>query len=187
MRLTIAAALMLAATPTLSQELHACGAPQPTANTAPFDVTGPVIHDEPAVNLVGYEGAFEPASGDLTIDALWAKFGATDQWIKGAVAPVGYGVCHDGYTYFAGTPVAAGSPLPNGFAALALPAQTYAVYTHTGLAWSIPNARAKIEAEAPPRGFSFSDGPEIEFYPEDYSPTSPDATMEIWLPVTALP
>lgn len=175
--------------PAVAQEmLHACKGLHESISKAAFTVDGPRIADKPALILVGVPGAFTPETATLGVDSLWATFAGFDQWIVGMKDKLGYGVCYDGdeaggFSYFAGAEVIGDAAPPTGFARLAVPAATYAVFTHTGLAWTIPNARLRIHKGMLPQGYVLADAPEIEFYPEDYKPGSPKATMEIWVPV----
>jgi AraC family transcriptional regulator len=184
-------AFVLLSTPALAGDttLHACKALHETGNKAPFEVSGPRIEEKPALHLVGVDGGFDAESSQLGIDNLWAVFSSRDQWIEGVVAPLGYGLCYDGddggnFRYLAATEVDGSAPPPEGFTAKTVPAATYAVFTHQGLAWTIANARYKVHMEML-GGVELADAPEIEFYPEDYRPGSPEATMEFWIPIVA--
>jgi AraC family transcriptional regulator len=186
---TLVVTLALLAVPATAQELHACKALHETPKIkSDFTVSGPVIVEKPALRLIGRPGAFTAETATLGIDALWASFAAFDQWIVGMTDKVAYGVCYDGtdgggFRYLAGAEVTGEAPPPEGFAALTVPAATYAVYTQQGLAWTIANARWRIHAGMLPEGYALADAPELEVYPEDYVPRSPRATMEIWIPV----
>jgi AraC family transcriptional regulator len=194
----LALLLVLAAIPATpsfaAQPLTGCGEQPTAAQLASFASLAPQkprIETRPAFRLAGVDGALRVENSGQAIDALWAKFGANDQWIRNATGTGGLGICYGddgagGFHYFAGTEVSDASAPHAPFASFEMPAQTYAVFTHRGFAWNVAETRHAIYADwLPAAGLTKLDAPELEAFPPRYKPNSADAVMEIWVPVAA--
>ncbi|HLH02496.1 MAG TPA: GyrI-like domain-containing protein [Bryobacteraceae bacterium] len=147
--------------------------------------------NQPALLIAGLRGHF--SSSDPTgIPAQWQRLAPHLGSIPGQVGRVAYGVClatSPGFDYISGVEVREGGSLPDGFQAVEIPAQRYAVFAHEehvsqlfetiSKIWSTDLAAAGYRYRQPlPGGVSF-----FERYGEGFDPLTGRGDMEIWVPV----
>ena len=100
-----------------------------------------------------------------------------------------YGVCCNGddsgnFDYIAGVEVSDFSDLPREFSRVRIPAQRYAVFTHTEHISTIRRTVGTIWNEwLPASGLSVADAPNFERYDEKFDPATGNGGLEIWVPV----
>ena len=88
------------------------------------------------------------------------------------------------FDYLCGVEVASGSELPRGLTSLDVPAQKYAVFTHTG---HVAGIRATFSAIykhwIPESGCQVKNAPTIERYGPEFNPMTGLGGFEIWIPM----
>ena len=107
-----------------------------------------------------------------------------------------YGVCkeiwkenqiQDNFNYYAGVEVKAGSKAPKGMELLHIPAQNYAVFTHTGGVKELALTNQYIWGTwLPQSGHELAPASDLEVYPGAFKPEDPHGKMEIWVPLKAV-
>jgi AraC family transcriptional regulator len=95
-----------------------------------------------------------------------------------------------GFHYMAGVKIDTDARLPDGFATIAIPAATYAVFRITlnggALHPQVKAAMEKIWGElVPGAGLKVAESPDFEFYDGQFAPTRPGAVIDFHLPVKA--
>jgi AraC family transcriptional regulator len=128
-----------------------------------------------------------------SIPALWPKLiGALP--LQGQRARNTYGVCwgadqSDGsFQYMAGVEVESDGDLPSGFERKKIPSQTYLVF-HQILDGSElhPQMQAAVRAIwpelLPKSGYKLASAPDLEVYPENFSPMQKGMTVDYYVPV----
>jgi AraC family transcriptional regulator len=92
------------------------------------------------------------------------------------------------FHYMAAVGVQPGSPLPQGFTEMRIPAATYAVFRIT-LNGGAPHPQIKAAMAViwgeliPASGFTVADGPDFELYDGHFSPNEPGAVIDFHVPV----
>ncbi len=124
--------------------------------------------------------------------------GIPDQWqrlsphlghIPGQIGPVAYGACYnfdgDGnFDYLCAVEVDSATRLPTGFKTLDVPANRYAVFTHTGHVAGIRSTISAIWSQWFPASDSKPiDAPMLERYGPEFNPRTGLGGFEIWIPV----
>lgn len=128
--------------------------------------------------------------GDVTaITALWRRFGPEAAAIEnqahaspiGIVSQVGE---DGGLDYACAMPVRDVSAAPPHLARLAIPAQRYAVFRHTGHVSTIDQTyEAILDDWLPAAGRTLADGPSLEWHASAFDPATGEGGLELWLPV----
>lgn len=149
----------------------------------------PVIETRQTQRIAGLMHHFTFKTMD-TIPHLWQRFGPyIPQLERGEPIPA-FGVAGrmpegtDGFDYFAAAALPDGEEPPPGLSALAIPAGTYARFTHDGHISTIGDTCAAVyETGIPSIGrepdtdwFSF-----LEYYGPDFEPSTGTGTVEIWV------
>jgi AraC family transcriptional regulator len=125
------------------------------------------------------------------IPALWHRFHQTVDAIPGRIGMVAYGVCCNGddagnFDYVAAVEVADFSDLPREFSRVRIPAQKYAVFTHSDHVSTVRRTVNTIWNHwLPASGFEVADAPNFERYDEKFDPKTGNGGFEIWVPVKA--
>jgi AraC family transcriptional regulator len=148
-----------------------------------FETPGPL-------SIAGLGRRF-PSNDMAGIPALWQAFQPYIGAIHGQRGAAAYGLAGrmaadgDSFFYLAGVEVADLSDLDDGFTGIRLPAQRWAVFSHTGHVTTIASTIDTIFAEAlPAAGLTHGEMPDLlERYDEGFDPRSGEGGFEIWVPV----
>ena len=125
----------------------------------------------------------------VNIPKQWERFAPHIGKVPGEVDYKSYGVCFNfdskgEFDYLAGVEVADGSELPDGFEALTLAPQRYAVFTHEGHVSGLPlTIEAVWKDWLPKSGLKPVQAPCFERYTEAFDPKTQTGGTEIWVPV----
>jgi AraC family transcriptional regulator len=157
---------------------------------APIEIPDPRFEDKPALVLVGLQSRYrcDDKSG---IPGQWDAFLQRVTQIGTRVSEAAYGLCTNAteteFDYFCGVEVPSGSPIPDSFATISIPAQRYAVFQHRGRVERIVDTVHSIFTLWLPRSECNVTGePDlIERYSEDFEPVSNSGSVEIWIPIRA--
>lgn len=143
----------------------------------------------PAMLLAGVNQHYTYGTMQL-IPEQWHKFGPRIGTVPQRTGTVDYGVIvstpgHPDFDYLTGFEVSTTSDLPADFTILEIPAQQYAVFTHSGhvstLCETIDGAFQKW---LPKSGFQHAGIPDFfERYGPDFDPMAGAGDLEIWVPV----
>jgi len=147
----------------------------------------PRIEDGRALLIVGLEEryTFDSLGG---IPALWQRFSEHLGHVPGQVDQIAYGVCHNtddaGFDYIAGVEVEDFGSLPRDFARVRVPAQRYAVFTHSEHVSTVRGTFMAIFNDwLPTSGQQVADAPVFERYGERFDRHHGTGGFEIWVPV----
>ncbi|RZA26470.1 MAG: AraC family transcriptional regulator [Proteobacteria bacterium] len=125
------------------------------------------------------------------IPQLWHKFGPMVGKIPGQISEDSFGVVWNekpgtGFDYLACVRVEAKADLPKDFKQLRLPAEEYAVFTHTGDVSTLPQAFMDVwDNWLPESKWETTGTPSYERYTKDYDPKTQKGGIEFWIPVKA--
>lgn len=110
---------------------------------------------------------------------------------------VTYGVCkeiwkenhiQDEFNYYAAVEVEKGTVAPEGMELIHIPAQDYAVFTHTGSVKDLGLTNQYIWGTwLPQSGHELAPASDLEIYPGAFSPEDPNGKLEIWVPLKNAP
>lgn len=131
-------------------------------------------------------------NGPKFIPPLWERYMKRFDEIKNMrKSNIGYGVMDNfdkstkEFDYLAGIEVEPGTEAPESFTIWNIPKQTYAVMTCT--IPTIGEAYQFFDREwLPQEGYQRADGPEFEFYPENFEKIETD-TIYLYLPIKKQP
>jgi AraC family transcriptional regulator len=127
--------------------------------------------------------------GGAAIPGQWQRFHQSVATFPGRVGQMAYGVCCNGddagnFDYIAGVEVTDFSDLPREFSRVRIPAQKYAVFTHTDHISGIRRTVNTIWNQwLPASGMKAADAPNFERYDEKFDPVTGNGGLEIWVPV----
>lgn len=142
----------------------------------------------PAFTVIGLLYRGDNKKGE--IPQLWdALFPDRAAEIAGKVNPhIAYGVednfDHEAgvWDYLAGYEVSPDAPVPSGMVRKHIPPQTYAVFAVT-----LPEIRQTMDAIyqqwLPHSGYKRADGPEFEYYDQDFDPSAGKLGFYVYIPV----
>lgn len=129
-------------------------------------------------------------NGGANIPNQWQLFHQKVGEIPNPVGDgVAFGVCCNGddsgnFDYVAGIEVSDFSDLPREFARVRIPAQRYAVFSHTEHISTIRRTVGAIWNQwLPQSGLKVADAPNFERYDEKFDGTTGNGGLEIWVPV----
>ena len=148
----------------------------------------PRIEDRPARILAGMSARFSADAKD-GIPVLWGNFVAHIETITNAVEGATYGVCSNvdaarAFDYMAAIEVTSVEGVPDTFTHMHLPAQRYAVFTHTENLSAIADVWYSLWQQMKPEaGLIPADGPSFERYDHRFDPATGSGGFEIWLPI----
>ncbi len=127
------------------------------------------------------------------IPGLWQRFGARIGNIPGQVGRVAFGACFnalspDGIEYLAGVEVSSFSGLPRELSVATIPAQKYAVFSHSEHVSKLYETLDAVHKWLPESGLEVvcgaADTPDFfERYSEEFDPRTGMGGMEVWIPV----
>ena len=149
----------------------------------------PRFEDGKAFLVAGISGRFSHENG-AGIPLLWQRYHAESGDIPNRVGKVAYGVCCNGddagnFDYIAGHEVTDFSDLPRAFGRVRIPAQKYAVVSHTEHISAIRRTVNTIWNHwLPQSGFKMADAPTFERYDEKFDPATGNGGLEIWVPIS---
>ena len=153
----------------------------------------PRIVRRPAFDVIGMAGHFTPSTTSR-IPELWERF---------ARGPMGtvphrrgqhtYGVCLDadpatveqaGFTYVAAVEVERIDHVPDDMIAVTIPANTYAVFTHSGHISRLPGTVKQAWGHwLPASRYTHVPGPDLELYDERWDPMTGEGDIDILVPI----
>lgn len=146
----------------------------------------PDIVNLPAFRVIGL--AWSPQDeGD--IPAMWQRFLERENEIADARPGSSYGLCQPlpdgGWRYLAALQAAADAPVPDGMAAVDVPAQRYARFRHVGPVDGLPTTFRAIHGSwLPAAGLEAMDGIEFEYMDQRFiAPGHPDSLTELYIPI----
>ena len=149
----------------------------------------PRIEKLGALTVVGLSRRQNLANAQA-IPGQWQQFMTRYEEIdnKAETIPVSVTTDMDGegnFSYLTGVVVSSASTPPKGLVAQSIPAQTYAVFTHSGHTSEIPKTYAAIwDQWIPQSGKLVSDGPWLEKHLPTFNPRTGLGGIEIWIPLT---
>lgn len=150
-------------------------------------VSPPRTEERPAFRVVGL-GADCSFTQTGAIPALWQSFMAREGDVSDAVPGAVYGVCciADGsgnFRYVAGVEAKGSTP---GMEHVDLPAQRYAVFTHSGHISDLPKTVYTIWNKAlPDCGLEPAKAPDFERYDHRFDGLTGRGDVEIWVPIVS--
>jgi len=146
----------------------------------------------PAFHIVGMAGRFTPATTSH-IPLLWERFVPCMDRIPYRRRSHTLGVCvdadpstieQDGFTYVAGVEVERIGAVPEGLMALTVPANAYAVFTHTGHIAHFPDTVKQVWGRwLPASRYRHVPAPDLEWYDEQWNPETGEGEIDIYVPV----
>ncbi|MBX9345880.1 MerR family transcriptional regulator [Chromobacterium vaccinii] len=146
----------------------------------------PDIVNLPAFRVIGL--AWGPQDeGD--IPSMWQRFLERENEIADARPGSSYGLCQPlpdgGWRYLAALQAAADAPVPDGMAAVDVPAQRYARFRHVGPVDGLPATFRAIHGSwLPAAGLEAVDGIEFEYMDQRFiAPGHPDSLTELYIPI----
>lgn len=146
------------------------------------------IVERPAFTVIGMEAIFREDENGF--GELWQRFIPREDDVTGKVEPgVSYGVCvprADGsLQYITGFEVEENAVIPEGMVRFQVPAQRYAVFTHTGTAAQIGTSFQAIQDHLlAAHGLQPKDGIDLERYDARFAdPFDPASQMELYIPI----
>ena len=149
----------------------------------------PRIEELGALTVVGLSRR-QNLTNAQAIPGQWQQFMTRYEEIENKAEPIPVSVTTDmdgdgNFSYLTGVIVSsAGSP-PKGLVTQSVPAQTYAVFTHSTHVSEIPKTYAAIwDQWIPQSGKVVSDGPWLEKHLPTFNPRTGLGGIEIWIPLT---
>lgn len=150
-------------------------------------LAAPRREDRGAFRVVGLgvDCAFDKTG---EIPALWGSFMAREAEVQNPVPGPAYGVCcmADGagnFRYIAGIEATGATP---GMEHIDIPAQTYAVFTHSGHISDIGKTVYTIWNKAlPDAGLESANAPDFERYDHRFDGRTSRGEVEIWIPIVS--
>ena len=139
--------------------------------------------------LIAGLGERYDCEGSAAVPGQWRRFHQTMDAIAGRIGKVAYGVCCNAddsgnFDYVAGVEVSDFSDLPREFQRVRIPAQRYAVFTHSEHISTIRRTVGTIWNHwLPASGMKAADAPNFERYDETFDPVTGNGGLEIWVPV----
>jgi AraC family transcriptional regulator len=152
----------------------------------------PRLAHRPAFHAIGMSGQFTPATASR-IPELWECFarGPMDG-VPHRRGTHTFGICADAdpgaaeptFTYVAAVEVARIDDVPPGLVALTVPANRYAVFTHSGHIARLPDTVKQIWGDwLPAAPYRHVAAPDFELYDERWDPTTGEGDIDIWVPI----
>ncbi|MFC7202684.1 GyrI-like domain-containing protein [Haloferax namakaokahaiae] len=148
----------------------------------------PEIETREGFTVVGIPHRASPQSD---FAAIWDEFGQRVHEYDGSpIEEAAYAVGYDyndeidEFTYLTGMRTDPDPEVPDGWEAIDVPPQTYAVFTTTMA--EAGEAMVQIYQEwLPVSEYSRGMGPEFEYYDEAFDATDPDSTFTVHVPITS--
>ncbi len=157
-----------------------------------IDVMEPRIVRLPAFVVVGMAGRFTMAT-TTQIPALWARFAPRIDEVPHRRGAHTLGLCLDpdaptgdegSFTYMAAVEVERAAGLPAGMTSHTVPANTYAVFTHTGHVSRLPDTVRQVWGRwLPASPYRHVSAPDFEYYGERWNPATGEGPVDIYVPI----
>ena len=152
----------------------------------------PRVVRRPAFHVVGMAERFTPTS--TRIPELWGRFAPRIHEIQHRRGLQTLGVSLDTepgmggdvtFTYLAGVEVETVADVPKAMTAAAIPANTYAVVTHTGHISRLPDTVRHVWGRwLPASQYRHVPAPDFELYdPERWDPATGDGNVDLYVPI----
>jgi predicted transcriptional regulator YdeE/DNA-binding transcriptional MerR regulator len=151
----------------------------------------PKIITRPAFDVMGL--CYHGNNQNQEIAAMWGEFNQRAPEILPAAVPDtgAYGVClmaeglpEGHFEYVAGFEVREGAAVPEGMVTRRVPAQKYAVFSHTGPLDSLRETYNNIyQVWLPQSGLELTGGMDMEVYTDEFTDFAPDSVFYIYVPV----
>ena len=138
------------------------------------------------VRVAGPNRRYTPQTRQ-NIPTQWREFAPLMDKVPGRAGKQSYGVCWNtagcDFDYVTGVELAAGKPVPAGYAEVEVPAGRYAIFTHSGPITEFPQTLDKIWTQwAPEAGLKIGQGPCVERYAPDFRDDKPGG-VEVLVPL----
>ena len=152
------------------------------------ELTEPRFEDRAAFLVAGLSVRYDYESCGGGIPAQWQRFGPYIGNVPGQEGAIAYGVRYNsddsGLDYLCGVEVGKFSQLPPELSRVRVPANRYAVFTHSGHISAIRSAWYTIWNKwLPKSGHQLADAPDFERYDSRFDPRSGNGEVEIWVPL----
>ncbi len=154
--------------------------------TANASRTKPTIVERPAFTVTGME--YDDKQGSIA--QFWQHYLPREHEITHRVQKdVCYGLCISGsgedFRYVAGVEVSPGAPVPAGMVTVQVPAQRYAVFTHTGTVESISDTFSYVYQHGlEDNGLRRKPGIDFEYYDARFTgPMDPASQLDLYFPI----
>jgi AraC family transcriptional regulator len=154
----------------------------------------PRIEHRPAFHVVGMAGHFTPATSSR-IPELWERFarGPMDgvphrrgTHTLGLCVDADPGATEAGFTYVAAVEVERIDDVPDGLIAMQVPANRYAVFTHTGHISRLPDTVKQVWGHwLPGARYTHVPAPDFELYDQRWDPVTGEGAIDIYVPIAA--
>ena len=140
------------------------------------------------LNIVGIS-RYYPFEKVGEIPDQWQSFAPMIPQVVGNATPVTYGVIYNGgddsFDYLSGVELPAGNEAPKTMVSLKVPAQTYAVFWHSGHVATLRETCDAIWSDwLPSSDKAVVEAPWFERYGEQFNPMTGSGGLEVWIPVT---
>jgi predicted transcriptional regulator YdeE/DNA-binding transcriptional MerR regulator len=143
----------------------------------------------PAFTVVGMSYVGKNANQEIA--QMWGVFNQVSDQIKHRDPEAALGVClmppglpEGEFEYVASFKVGQVEDVPEGMVVRQVPAQDYAVFAHVGSLEKLRDTYNYIyHVWLPQSGYQRTDGPDIEYYDEDFTDFAPDSRFYIYVPV----
>ena len=153
------------------------------------EIKPPRFVDGKLLLVAGLHRHFDCETSGGGIPGLWQRFGAYIGHISVQTGTSAYGVVYNtdeagSMDYLCAVEVREFAGLPPEFTTLRIPAQRYAVFTHTEHISAIRNTWNAIwNSWLPQSGHKCADAPFFERYGETFDPVSGNGGVELWVPL----
>ena len=159
-------------------------------STRTENLQAPRFETGKAMLVAGIGERYNHGNGGIAaIPNQWHRYHQKVAEIPDRVGKLAYGVCCNGddsgnFDYIAGVEVSDFSDLPREFSRVRIPAQRYAVFTHSEHISTIGRTVGTIWNEwLPASKLCVADAPNFERYDEKFDPVTGNGGLEIWVPV----
>ncbi len=152
------------------------------------DLKPPRIVERAAFQVAGLSQRYSFATNH-SIPDLWTRFAPHLGQIRNQVGETSYGICYNGdaegnFDYMAAVEVSDGACEEDGLIRMTVPAQRYAVFTHSGHISDIRKTVYTIWNKwLPEAEVTHANGPDFELYDTRFDVASGTGEIEIWVPV----
>jgi AraC family transcriptional regulator len=152
------------------------------------ELADPRFENRNAFLVAGLSVRYDYESCGAGIPAQWQRFGPYIGNVPGQAGSAAYGVRYNsddnGLDYLCGVEVGEFSQLQPELSRVRVPANRYAVFTHSGHISGIRSTWYTIWNKwLPKSGHQLADAPDFERYDERFDPRTGRGDVEIWVPI----